>query len=62
MSKERPAWLLSQSWAFNCQVDRGVKSPVDISMDITELIQTLHISPTSLRVGVQLTLESQASS
>ncbi|CBI40288.3 hypothetical protein VitviT2T_023976 [Vitis vinifera] len=43
-------------------VDRGVKSPVDISMDITELIQTLHISPTSLRVGVQLTLESQASS
>nr|CAN72378.1 hypothetical protein VITISV_014357 [Vitis vinifera] len=43
-------------------VDRGVKSPVDISMDITELIQTLHISPTSLRVGIQLTLESQASS
>lgn len=43
-------------------VDRGVKSPVDISMDITKLIQTLHISPTSLRVGIQLTLESQASS
>lgn len=43
-------------------VDRGVKSPVDISMDITELIQTLHISPTSFRAGVQLTLESQASS
>lgn len=43
-------------------VDRGVKSPVDISMDITKLIQTLHISPTSFRAGVQLTLESQASS
>lgn len=43
-------------------VDRGIKSPVDISMDITKLIQTLHISPTSFRAGVQLTLESQASS
>ncbi|RVW27906.1 hypothetical protein CK203_084955 [Vitis vinifera] len=52
-TSKRPAWLLSQSWAFNCQVDRGVKSPVDISMDITELIQTLHISPTSLRVEGQ---------
>lgn len=37
-------------------VDRGVKSPADISMDITKLIQTLGISPISYRDGVRLTL------
>ncbi|KAJ6679633.1 putative proteinD(P)-BINDING ROSSMANN-FOLD SUPERFAMILY PROTEIN [Salix purpurea] len=39
-------------------VYRGVSSPADISMDISKLIQTLNISPTSFRDGVILTLES----
>ncbi|KAK2971836.1 hypothetical protein RJ640_001000 [Escallonia rubra] len=37
-------------------VDRGVKSPADISMDITKLIQTLDLSPTTFADGVRLTL------
>lgn len=37
-------------------VDRGVKSPADISMDITKLIQTLDFSPTRFQEGVRLTL------
>ncbi|XP_073125696.1 uncharacterized protein [Henckelia pumila] len=37
-------------------VDRGVKSPADISMDITKLIQTLGVTPTSYAEGVTLTL------
>ncbi|XP_024020373.1 methionine adenosyltransferase 2 subunit beta [Morus notabilis] len=41
-------------------VDRGVKSPTDISMDITKLVQTLGISPISYRDGVRLTLASEA--
>jgi dTDP-4-dehydrorhamnose reductase len=41
-------------------VDRGVKSPPDISMDISKLVETLGFSPTSYRDGVQLTLESEA--
>ncbi|KAK6142826.1 hypothetical protein DH2020_023174 [Rehmannia glutinosa] len=40
-------------------VDRGVKSPSDISMDITKLIQTTGISPTSYTEGVRLTLEAE---
>ncbi|KAK6141022.1 hypothetical protein DH2020_025232 [Rehmannia glutinosa] len=40
-------------------VDRGVKSPSDISMDITKLIQTIGISPTSYTEGVRLTLEAE---
>ncbi|VVB06816.1 unnamed protein product [Arabis nemorensis] len=43
-------------------VDRGVVSPADISMDITKLIQTLKISPTSFKDGVRLTLESESHS
>ncbi|CAA7017368.1 unnamed protein product [Microthlaspi erraticum] len=43
-------------------VDRGVVSPADISMDITKLIQTLEISPTSFKDGVRLTLQSQSQS
>uniref|UniRef100_A0A5B7A908 Putative methionine adenosyltransferase 2 subunit beta isoform X1 n=1 Tax=Davidia involucrata TaxID=16924 RepID=A0A5B7A908_DAVIN len=43
-------------------VDRGVKSPADISMDITKLVQTLDISPTSFRDGVRLTLASESNS
>ncbi|KAL0846036.1 hypothetical protein Bca101_019282 [Brassica carinata] len=43
-------------------VDRGVVSPADISMDITKLIQTLDISPTSFKDGVILTLQSESSS
>lgn len=43
-------------------VDRGVVSPADISMDITKLIQTLHISPTSFKDGVRLTLQSESRS
>ncbi|KAJ1392608.1 RmlD-like substrate binding domain [Sesbania bispinosa] len=37
-------------------VDRGVKSPADISMDITRLVQTLNIHPVSFKDGVRLTL------
>jgi hypothetical protein len=40
------------------QVYRGVSSPADISMDISKLIQTVSISPTSFRDGVVLTLDS----
>ncbi|KAJ0229943.1 RmlD-like substrate binding domain-containing protein [Hirschfeldia incana] len=43
-------------------VDRGVVSPADISMDITRLIQTLDISPTSFKDGVRLTLQSESRS
>ncbi|XP_049389157.1 uncharacterized protein LOC125853506 [Solanum stenotomum] len=43
-------------------VNRGVKSPADISMDITRLIQTLNMSPTSFRDGVKLTLEAEFAS
>ncbi|XP_050386328.1 uncharacterized protein LOC126802704 [Argentina anserina] len=38
-------------------VDRGVRSPADISMDITKLVQTLGVYPVSFRDGVRLTLE-----
>ena len=44
------------------QVDRGVKSPCDISMDITKLVQTTGISPTCFAEGVRLTLEAEAKS
>ncbi|XP_057531673.1 uncharacterized protein LOC130809859 isoform X1 [Amaranthus tricolor] len=37
-------------------VDRGVKSPADISMDIDKLVKTLNISPISFKEGVKLTL------
>ncbi|KAH9604415.1 hypothetical protein KSS87_021107 [Heliosperma pusillum] len=40
-------------------VDRGVNSPPDISMDISKLIKTLKISPTSYKDGVKLTLAIQ---
>lgn len=40
------------------QVDRGVISPADISMDISKLVQTLNIVPTSFKDGVKLTLEN----
>ncbi|KAL6981900.1 hypothetical protein U1Q18_023518 [Sarracenia purpurea var. burkii] len=43
-------------------VDRGVKSPADISMDISKLIQTLGISPIPFENGVRLTLAAGASS
>lgn len=42
------------------QVDRGVKSPADISMNITNLVQTLNISPVSFKDGVKLTLAAEA--
>ncbi|KAJ7951106.1 Methionine adenosyltransferase 2 subunit beta like [Quillaja saponaria] len=41
-------------------VDRGVKSPSDISMDITKLVQTLNISPIPYKDGVKLTLDAEA--
>lgn len=44
------------------QVDRGVPSPADISMDISRMVQTLDISPVSFLDGVRLTLTSQAGS
>ncbi|XP_016474697.1 uncharacterized protein LOC107796439 [Nicotiana tabacum] len=43
-------------------VNRGVKSPADISMDITRLIQTLNMSTTAFRDGVKLTLEAELAS
>ncbi|XP_076909858.1 uncharacterized protein LOC143567282 [Bidens hawaiensis] len=39
-------------------VDRGVKSPADISMDISRLIETLDFTPTSFEDGVKLTIET----
>ncbi|MBA0802272.1 hypothetical protein Gohar_012588 [Gossypium harknessii] len=41
-------------------VDRGVKSPADISMDITKLVQKLNICPTPFKDGVKLTLAAEA--
>ncbi|KAI4355015.1 hypothetical protein L6164_003833 [Bauhinia variegata] len=41
-------------------VDRGVRSPADISMDITRLVQTLKVHPVSFRDGVRLTLTTEA--
>nr|GEY30716.1 methionine adenosyltransferase 2 subunit beta [Tanacetum cinerariifolium] len=38
-------------------IDRGVKSPADISMDVSKLIQTLNFTPTSFEDGVKLTIE-----
>ncbi|CAN4125718.1 unnamed protein product [Withania somnifera] len=43
-------------------VHRGVKSPADISMDITRLMQTLNMSPTAFMDGVKLTLEAELAS
>lgn len=43
-------------------VDRGVKSPADISMDITKLVETLGISPVSFKDAVRLTLSDKAKS
>ncbi|KAL8028240.1 hypothetical protein ABFX02_14G145600 [Erythranthe guttata] len=43
-------------------VDRGVKSPSDISMDIGKLIQATGISPTPYTEGVKLTLVAEGSS
>ncbi|KAK2997816.1 hypothetical protein RJ639_025291, partial [Escallonia herrerae] len=39
--------LIKSVSASSVRVDRGVKSPADISMDITKLIQTLDFSPTT---------------
>lgn len=47
--------LKLESWIF--QVDRGVKSPADISMDVSRLIQKLGIYPVSFIDGVKLTLD-----
>lgn len=52
---------MSQLKLFS-QVDRGVVSPADISMDISKLIQTLEMSPTSFKDGVRLTLEYETHS
>ncbi|KMT20597.1 hypothetical protein BVRB_1g005790 [Beta vulgaris subsp. vulgaris] len=37
-------------------VDRGVKSPADISMDIGKLVKTLNLTSTSFKDGVNMTL------
>ncbi|KAK1430332.1 hypothetical protein QVD17_12993 [Tagetes erecta] len=39
-------------------IDRGVKSPADISMDISKLIETLDFTPTSFEDGVKLTIDT----
>ncbi|XP_027906882.1 methionine adenosyltransferase 2 subunit beta [Vigna unguiculata] len=41
-------------------VDRGVKSPADISMDISRLVQTLKIHPVSFKDGVRSTFATEA--
>ncbi|MQM08511.1 hypothetical protein Taro_041367 [Colocasia esculenta] len=43
-------------------VNRGVISPVDISMDVSRLIQELGVSLVSFKDGVQLTLEASGDS
>ncbi|KAG2662695.1 methionine adenosyltransferase 2 subunit beta isoform X1 [Panicum virgatum] len=43
------------------QVNRGVASPSDISMDITKLTQMLNIKPMSFQDGVRATLVAEAS-
>ncbi|GAB4861809.1 hypothetical protein Ancab_037065 [Ancistrocladus abbreviatus] len=43
-------------------VNRGVRSPADISMDIGRLVETLSVSPVPYKEGVRLTLESRAGS
>lgn len=57
---ELPTFLIVDMDDFQ-QVDRGVRSPADISMDITRLVQTLRISPTPFKEGVTLTLEAEGS-
>ncbi len=49
------------SLLFIIQVDRGVASPPDISMDITKLTQMLGIKPISFQDGVRATLAAEAS-
>ncbi|KAK9058940.1 hypothetical protein SSX86_021557 [Deinandra increscens subsp. villosa] len=39
-------------------IDRGVKSPADISMDISKLVQTIDFIPTSFEDGVKLTIDT----
>lgn len=41
-------------------MDRGVKSPADISMNISKLVQILDISPVSFTDGVRLTLAAES--
>lgn len=43
------------------QVNRGVASPPDISMDITKLTQILGIKPISFQDGVRSTLDAEDS-
>ncbi|CAN1308661.1 hypothetical protein LINPERPRIM_LOCUS27465 [Linum perenne] len=40
------------------QVDRGVRSPADISMDVSKLVQELGIRPTTFKDGVKCTLDN----
>ncbi|CAN1308660.1 Methionine adenosyltransferase 2 subunit beta [Linum perenne] len=39
-------------------VDRGVRSPADISMDVSKLVQELGIRPTTFKDGVKCTLDN----
>lgn len=42
-------------------VNRGVMSPADISMDISKLVETLHVSPTPFMDAVRMTLATESS-
>lgn len=42
----------------NLQINRGVVSPADISMDITRLVELLGKKPSSFHDGVKATLET----
>lgn len=54
------ASCISDNEVFTFQIDRGVKSPADISMDISRLIQILGFSPMKFEEGVRLTLTADA--
>lgn len=47
---------------MHVQVNRGVSSPADISMDISKLVQLLGMTPVPFKDGVRLTLENDATS
>ena len=47
-----------QNYDFCFQIDRGVKSPSAISMDISKVIQTLDFRQLCFKSSVNLTIES----
>lgn len=58
--RKEPNSFIGMSFCLLFQVDRGVKSPADISMDISRLVQTLKIHPVSFKDGVRSTFATEA--